>query len=99
MTAQDLLNNSLTNLQTLEKTSYHLDFDQAIDLARATEYIKSILTGLKKEGKDWEAEKVAQFMKTSKERTERLKNQLVQLEEYSGADLATADMIIEACRQ
>ncbi len=99
MTAQNLLSTSLSNLQTLHETAHHLNFDQAMDLSRAIECINSILTGKEEEGKDWEAEKLAQLFKTSEERFERMKDKLAKLEEYSGADKATADMIISACRQ
>ena len=99
MTAQNLLSTSLSNLQTLHETAHNLDFDQAMDLSRAIECVNSILTGLEEQGKDWEAEKVAFLTKTSSERFERIKDGLARLEEYSQADLATADLIISACRQ
>ena len=99
MTAQELLSTSLSNLQALQVTSYSLTFDQTMDLSRAIECVNSILTGLEEEGKDWEAEKLAQLIPTSKERFERMMEKLDRLEEYSQADKATADMVIAACRQ
>ncbi len=93
------LETALSNLQTLHETAHNLNFDQAMDLSRAIECINSILTGLEEQGKDWEAEKVAFLTKTSVERFERIKDKLARLEKYSGADKATADMIIAACQQ
>ena len=99
MTAKELLNNSLKNLQTLHETSYQLTFDQAMDLAGAIERVNSILTELEEQGKDWEAESTALFLKTKDERLERMKEKLDRLEEYRRADLDTADMVIAACQQ
>ena len=99
MTAKELLNTSLSNLQTLHATSHNLTFDQAMDLGGAIERVNSILTELEEQGKDWEAESTALFLKTKDERLERMKEKLDRLEEYSQADLATADMVIAACQQ
>jgi vacuolar-type H+-ATPase subunit I/STV1 len=99
MTAKELLSTSLSNLQTLSETSHNLTFDQAIDLGGAIERVNSILTELEEQGKDWEAEKLASLIKTKDERFERMKEKLDRLEEYSQADIATADIVIAACQQ
>jgi hypothetical protein len=98
MTAQELLHDSLTNLLTLQKSSFNLSFDSAIDLSNAIDRINDILTGLEEEGKDWDAESFSEFLNTKDERMQGMKDKLAELEEFSAADLAVADMIIEACR-
>jgi hypothetical protein len=99
MTAQELLQDSLTNLLTLQKSSFNLSFDSAIDLGGAIDRIKGILSVLEGEGKDWDASSFSEFMQTKDDRMAQMKDKLAELEEFSGADLAVADMIIEACRQ
>jgi hypothetical protein len=99
MTAQELLQDSLSNLLTLQDSSFNLSFEQAIDLSGAIDRINEILTGLEEEGKDWDAESFSEFIKTKDDRMARMKDKLAELSEFSGADLAVADMIIEACRQ
>ncbi len=78
MTAQELLQNSLSNLLILQKSSFKLTFSQAMDLSGAIDRINDILTALEEQGKDWE---------------------VAELEEFSAADMAVADMVISACRQ
>lgn len=99
MTAQELLQDSLSNLLTLQKSSFNLSFEQAIDLSGAIDRINDILNALEDEGKDWDAESFSEFIKTKDDRMTWMKDKLAELEEFSGADLAVADMIIEACRQ
>jgi hypothetical protein len=99
MTAQELLQDSLTNLLTLQDSSFNLTFDQAIDLSGAIDRINDILTALEDEEKNWDASSFSEFIKTKDDRMARMKDKLAELEEFSAADLAVADMIIEACRQ
>ena len=94
MTAQELLQNSLSNLLTLQDSSFLLSFHQAMDLDNALARINDILTALEKEGKDWEAESLSKFLKTKDERLKRMKDILAELEKFN-----PADMIIEACHQ
>jgi hypothetical protein len=89
MTAQELLQNSLNNLSIVEKSSFSLDFDQAMDLIGAINRISGLLSELKKEEKDWDAESFSHFLDTKNERMARMKEKLAELEEYSN----------EACRQ
>ena len=98
MTAQELLQNSLSNLLTLQKSSFNLSFDSAMDLGGAIDRINGILTALESEGKDWDASSFSEFIQTKNERMAQMKDKLAELSEFSGADLAVADMIIEACR-
>jgi hypothetical protein len=99
MTAQELLQDSLSNLLTLQDSSFNLSFDSAIDLSGAIDRINDILTALEDEGNDWDAENFSEFIQTKDERMNRMKNKLAEIEEYSAADIAVVDMIIEACRQ
>jgi hypothetical protein len=99
MTAQELLHDSLSKLLILQQSSFNLSFDSAIDLSSAIDRINDILTALEEEGKDWDASSFSHFLKTKDERMQGMKDKLAELEEFSGADLAVADTIVEACRQ
>ena len=99
MTAQELLQDSLTNLLTLQKSSFNLSFDSAIDLSNAIDRINDILSALEEQGKDWDASSFSEFLDTKYERLNRMKDKMAEIEEFSAADIAVADMIIEACRQ
>jgi hypothetical protein len=99
MTAQELLHDSLSNLLTLQDSSFNLSFDRAMDLAGAIERINDILSALESEGKDWDASSFSEFIQTKDERMQGMKGKLAELEEFSAADIAVADTIVEACRQ
>ena len=85
MSAQDLLNESICNLLTLQESSHNLTFDQAMDLSGAIDRLNDILSDLESEGKDWDAEGFSKFLKTKNERIDKV--------------ISSSDEIIEAIEQ
>ena len=85
MSAQDLLNESLCNLLTLQESSHNLTFDQAMDLSGAINRLNDILSDLESEEKDWDAEGFSEFLKTKDQRINNV--------------ISKADEIISGCEQ
>ena len=85
MSAQDLLNESICNLLTLQESSHNLSFDQAMDLSGAIDRLNDILSDLESEEKDWDAEGFSKFLKTKDQRIDKV--------------ISSSDEIIEAIEQ